>query len=295
MKAFEQARLIAERTKDAKALGESLFLLCSGMGLMERKEEAQRLCMKALEVSREARDIETEGRTLVNLSMDYDDTATAIEMIQTAIEGCRTLNNRSCEAEPTAVMGLMLMKQGEKEKAVEAFDKVMELGTQLDSGEMKSVALIGLGLIQLQSGSFPEGLKSLEQGREIAAAIGNLQLEQMFATTLTPVYATLRRPEEVKRLLDRVGELAILMGNVGQYVNTVTGTAKLYLTQGNLDAATAACASLLDKADRIENKDAVKEVTLTLSQIYEIAGQDEKAKEYKDKAEKIPSGPEGAR
>jgi len=132
---LEKAIEIAKQHKDKRLHSVSLGNLADVFHNKNQFEEAAMTYQKALDIAREIGDryyISYHSCGLAILKTDKGDYSGAVEMLQEYYETSRDIGIRYGEAEALGYMAVALMRQGELERALNAFDQAIPIFQELD-------------------------------------------------------------------------------------------------------------------------------------------------------------------
>ena len=132
---LEKAIEIAKQHKDKRLHSVSLGNLADVFHNKNQFEEAAMTYQKALDIAREIGDryyISYHSCGLAILKTDKGDYSGAVEMLAEYYETSRDIGIRYGEAEALGYMAIALMRQGELERALNAFDQAIPIFQELD-------------------------------------------------------------------------------------------------------------------------------------------------------------------
>jgi tetratricopeptide (TPR) repeat protein len=132
---LEKAIDVAKQHKDKRLHSVSLGNLADLFHKKNQFEEAEKIYRKALAIAREIGDryyISYHSCGLAILKTDKGDYSQAVKMLQEYYETSRDTGIRYGEAEALGYMGIVLMKKGELEDALTAFDKSLLILRELN-------------------------------------------------------------------------------------------------------------------------------------------------------------------
>jgi len=134
-KILEKAIEIAKQHKDKRLHSVSLGNLADVFHNKNQFEEAAKTYHKALEIAREIGDryyISYHSCGLAIIKTDKGDYSGAVKMLQEYYETSRDIGIRYGEAEALGYMAVALLRQGELERALNAFDQAIPIFQELD-------------------------------------------------------------------------------------------------------------------------------------------------------------------
>jgi tetratricopeptide (TPR) repeat protein len=134
-------------------------------------ERAIALYEEALRAAGTMRDLPRLGRTYHGLSIAYQergDIVRAIEYTHKALALYALEHDTGLQANGQNELGLLLMRQGQMERAEEAFRAALVYLGEAGTERMKSHVLLSLGELQLRVGRFADGIKVVKDAIDLA-------------------------------------------------------------------------------------------------------------------------------
>jgi tetratricopeptide (TPR) repeat protein len=134
-------------------------------------ERAIALYEEALHAADTMRDLPRLGRTYHGLSIAYQergDIVRAIEYTHKALALYALEHDTALQANGQNELGLLLMQQGQMERAEEAFRAALVYLSEAGTERMKSHVLLSLGELQLRVGRFADGIQVVHEAIDLA-------------------------------------------------------------------------------------------------------------------------------
>lgn len=126
---------------------------------------------EALQVAGTMRDLPRLGRTYHGLSIAYQergDIGRAIEYTHKALALYALEHDTALQANGQNELGLLLMRQGQTERAEEAFRAALAHLGEAGTERMKSHVLLSIGELQLRVGRFADGIEVVKDAIDLA-------------------------------------------------------------------------------------------------------------------------------
>lgn len=173
-------------------LGEVLH----GMG---RLREAERLCRRALALSRKIGAPDSPSRiscTLATISLDLGLLVTAQELAMTSRRGFQAIGNLPGEAEVLSVLALIGAEAGDGPGALRAALTACRLSRRSGRPRLRMDAMIAMGHARYQLGQYERAFEHFRLARDTAESIGYLKGRTMALLGLGVCAARMYRPLE---------------------------------------------------------------------------------------------------
>jgi len=132
---------------------------------------------EALQAAGTMRDLPRLGRTYHGLSIAYQergDLGQAIEYTHKALALYALERDTALQANGENELGLLLMRQGQMERAEEAFRTALAHLEQAGTERTKSHVLLSLGEVALRTGRFEDGIRTVKKAIDLAKRLDEL-------------------------------------------------------------------------------------------------------------------------
>ena len=246
-------RSVGEHTEEERlAAGESYNTM--GMSYLDigKLDVAVLYFEQAVNIARDEKNLELEGRGLGNLGLVYTTMGyleRAIEFHEENLAIARQTENAAQEGKALGNLGRVYRQKGNPEKAIRLHRKELSIAQSLSDRYKEAAALHSLGETYRQMGRSGDAVKHYQQSLAIARDIGD--------------------KTRVERILNSMG--------------------KLYLDSGESREAVALFKQTLDIARKIGDRVGEGEALGNLGDLYYVSGYTERAIEYYLTALKITS------
>jgi tetratricopeptide (TPR) repeat protein len=211
----------------------------------------------ALELARSVGDVWVEASCLLHLGLSWaarKEGARALRSLEAAREPARRAGAPVLLCELDKVMGLARYMLGDYQRAVECFERAVDLAREHDLSRELVVNLHNLGDALTRIGRYEQALSALRQSRGLANAHGHLELGDVNDVLIGCVEAVwTRRPESLERAR-RSLEAARAVGNNWVVVQSAYFLGVALSEMGEDDHARELLSESLDLARRDGNR-----------------------------------------
>ncbi len=170
---------------------------------------------EALQAAGTRRDLPRLGRTYHGLSMAYQergDLSKAIEFTHKALALYALEHDMALQANGENELGLLLMRQGQMERAEEAFRAALAHLEEAGTERTKSHVLLSLGELKLRVGRYDDGIQTVTKAIELAKRLDERLAQATGHGLLGELYERIEKPA----LADKEFSIAIrLLGVEG--------------------------------------------------------------------------------
>ncbi|MFE0422392.1 tetratricopeptide repeat protein [Streptomyces sp. NPDC058953] len=166
---------------------------------MGRLREAERLCRRALALSRKIGAPDSPSRiscTLATISLDLGLLVTAQELAMTSRRGFQAIGNLPGEAEVLSVLALIGAEAGDGHGALRAALTACRLSRRSGRPRLRMDAMIAMGHARYQLGQYERAFEHFRLARDTAESIGYLKGRTMALLGLGVCAARMYRPLE---------------------------------------------------------------------------------------------------
>ncbi len=163
---------------------------------------------EALQAAGTMRDLPRLGRTYHGLSLAYQergDLSTAIEYTHKALALYALEHDTALQANGENELGLLLMRQGQVERAGQAFRAALAHLEQAGTERTKSHVLLSLGELQLRIGRHDDGIQAVKNAIDLAKRLDERLAQASGHGLLGQLYERTDKPE----LADKEFRLAL--------------------------------------------------------------------------------------
>jgi adenylate cyclase len=184
---FEAALETAERMGDLRYKARALNALGSVASLERDFVAAAELFAAALDIRETIGDRAGVGSSLMNLAQSYGnmgDYSRVEPLLQQALDIQQAVRNLWEEMFVLNELGILYASVGQYDKALAYFTQALDISSQLDSEIGTAYVLCNLGQAQRDAGHLSESISTLERGRSLAAAQGEVNLEAIYLSDL---------------------------------------------------------------------------------------------------------------
>lgn len=184
---FEAALETAERLGDLRYKARALNALGSVASLERDFFAAARLFAEALEIRETIGDRAGVGSSLMNMAQAYGnmgDYSRVEPLLLQALDIQQAVRNLWEEMFVLNELGILYTSVGQYDKALAYFTQAMGISSQLDTEIGAAYVLCNLGQAQRDAGRVGESIATLEKGRQLAEAQGEVNLEAIYLSDI---------------------------------------------------------------------------------------------------------------
>ena len=195
--------------------------------------------------------------------------------------------DKNCISVATGNMGIIYRIQGDMEKALEHYEKALEIHTEIGNKLGMTSALGNMGIIYRIQGDMEKALEHYEKALEIdydignkqgmANQLGNMGVVYQIQGDMTKALEHHQKALEIDDEIENKQGMANQLGNMGV----------VYQTQGDMEKALEYHQKALEIDDQIGNKQGMATALGNMGIVYEMQKDMEKALEHHQKALEI--------
>lgn len=207
-KDFRQSALLWQGEPGPEARIKQIKTLNSAANVLkrlQRTEEARELLLRAVETAREIRDPGQEATSLNKLGLLEVE---AGEIQKGMVNLLLAQEKNSLWPEPFINIGYAYELLGEKQKAIQNYQKALDLARSNGDRKNEATALNNLGDTYSALGDWEAALRYLQPALDLVRADKNRQREARSLNNLGLVYLRLGLYEEAGRVLDQAGQIS---------------------------------------------------------------------------------------
>jgi tetratricopeptide (TPR) repeat protein len=191
---------------------------------------------EALQAAGSMRELPRLGRTYHGLSIAYQergDLGKAIEFTHKALALYALEHDLALQANGENELGLLLMRQGQTERAEEAFKASLSHLDEAGTERTKSHVLLSLGELQLMTGRYDDGIQLVRSAIELAKRLDERLAQASGHALLGRLYESSDKHEPADKEFRAALRLLGADGQVGRLAETHAAYAELLDARGD--------------------------------------------------------------
>jgi len=282
---------LAHTIGDIESEAEIYIYLSSSLWQLGRYEAALPPAEHALTLARANQLHNLEADSLRNLGTVFYfllDDARSLSMKEQALEKYRQIGNRRGEAAGLNNIGVhYIARERNLAKAKNFYEQALAIFQEIGDRLGEGMVIGNLGGIAVDLDDYVAGIEQYSSSLDIMGKVGSKGGELSTCADLGACYFKLGEYDQAERYFNQALTIAREIGSVGGEINGLLYYVDFYLTLGNFARAQSYLRRILAKQDELESQEDKIWISLSLSRLNHLTGDDQVAHAHSNDALKI--------